>query len=214
MVRHLDEQLKAKAAQLHAVEKNIEACMKRLEALQSEVNSYRDMHGFIPDSLSCDSCYEILESTELHVDTKKSLISRKTSRVLRSLKDVAEKHRKTIASVLGHAISFSSDPETTNMLSQIVDIAVEHEGINEAEKDIFSEKTYPAFTQMMKVPDWVFLYFKLAMHIPDESWQTILSLTNLGNTRVSFSCINIITCFKSYANYTMSLITYTTNRCL
>lgn len=187
MVHDLDDQLNSTAAaQLQALEDNLESSRKRLEVLQSEINEYRDTPGYISDSNSSESCAEIQASTKLNSKTKKRLISKTSGRIFRSFKDVSEKHRETVASVLGHAVAFNADPDATDVLSEIVDIVVEHKGIRAAvEKKIFSEKTYAAFLQTMRVPDWVLLYFKLAARIPDESWQTILNLTRLGDTGVS-----------------------------
>lgn len=38
------------------------------------------------------------------------------------------------------------------------------------------------FLQSLRVPDWTLLYFKLQSRIPDQAWQTLVSLTKLGRT--------------------------------
>ena len=43
----------------------------------------------------------------------------------------------------------------------------------------------PQFLQSLRVPDWTPLYFKLQSRIPDQAWQTLLSICKLGRTGVS-----------------------------
>ena len=43
----------------------------------------------------------------------------------------------------------------------------------------------PQFLQSLRVPDWTSLYFKLQSRIPDQAWQTLLSICKLGRTGVS-----------------------------
>lgn len=45
------------------------------------------------------------------------------------------------------------------------------------------------FLQSLRVPDWTLLYFKLQSRIPDQAWQTLVSLTKLGITGVSHNLV-------------------------
>ena len=45
------------------------------------------------------------------------------------------------------------------------------------------------FLQSLRVPDWTLLYFKLQSRIPDQAWQTLVSLTKLGRTGVSHNLV-------------------------
>lgn len=45
------------------------------------------------------------------------------------------------------------------------------------------------FLQSLRVPDWTLLYFKLHSRIPDQAWQTLVSLTKLGTTGVSHNLV-------------------------
>jgi len=38
----------------------------------------------------------------------------------------------------------------------------------------------------LRVPDWVLLYFKLQVRLPDAAWQTLLNLTQLGRSGVGY----------------------------
>ncbi|KXJ11634.1 hypothetical protein AC249_AIPGENE15222 [Exaiptasia diaphana] len=43
-------------------------------------------------------------------------------------------------------------------------------------------ETSHAFLKSLRPPDWALLYFKLESRIPDEGWQTLTNITNLGRT--------------------------------
>lgn len=45
------------------------------------------------------------------------------------------------------------------------------------------------FLQSLRVPDWTLLYVKLQSRIPDQAWQTLVSLTKLGITGVSHNLV-------------------------
>ena len=45
------------------------------------------------------------------------------------------------------------------------------------------------FLQSLHVADWTLLYFKLQSRIPDQAWQTLVSLTKLGITGVSHNLV-------------------------
>lgn len=45
------------------------------------------------------------------------------------------------------------------------------------------------FLQSLRVPDGTLLYFKLQSRIPDQAWQTLVSLTKLGRTGVSHNLV-------------------------
>jgi len=65
-------------------------------------------------------------------------------------------------------------------------MVAEEQGVKKAAKIILSEDVFKTFIQLMTVPDWVLLYFKISAHLPDGAWQMLLNLTRLGDTGVSF----------------------------
>ena len=50
--------------------------------------------------------------------------------------------------------------------------------------DLLHPKTYAKILESMRVPDWVLLYFKIQAKLPDNAWQTLLNLTQLGRGKV------------------------------
>ena len=108
----------------------------------------------------------------------------KARKVFRSLHDVAEKHRESLTSVLGHLIS-SEEKEVRDVLGEIASMIAQEKGVGKAVKVILTDDIFQDFVQSMAVPDWVLLYFKLSARLPDEAWQMLLNLTRLGNTGVS-----------------------------
>ena len=71
---------------------------------------------------------------------------------------------------------------------------MEAKGAKKGLAEIFSSQTYEQIFASLRVPDWVLLYFKLKTRLPDDAWQTLLNLTQLGKSGVSknsllhFSC--------------------------
>ena len=109
----------------------------------------------------------------------------KASCVFEELEEVAERHRESLASILGHLACCERKPEARNLLGQIVDLITEEKGVSKAVKVILSDETFYAFMHSMAVPDWVLLYFKISARLPDGGWQMLLNLTKLGDTKVS-----------------------------
>ncbi|KAJ7377140.1 hypothetical protein OS493_030735 [Desmophyllum pertusum] len=105
----------------------------------------------------------------------------KAIQIFRNLKDVAEKHRESIASIFGH-LSCEENSEVQDILGEIADMVAQEKGVGKAVKVILSDEIFQKFVESMTVPDWVLLYFKLSARLPDEAWQMLLNLTRLGNT--------------------------------
>ena len=70
------------------------------------------------------------------------------------------------------------------MLSDLAEKLVEKSGPKQAFEVMLGDSA-PDFFQSLRVPDWTLPYFKLQSRIPDQGWQTLLSLTRLGRTGVS-----------------------------
>ena len=94
-----------------------------------------------------------------------------------------------MACVLGHLCTH--DPvkqpsEARNIISEIVSSITEKKGVKRGREDLVLPDMLQEYLHQFRVPDWVLLYFKLETKIPDEGWQTMINLTKLGKTRVSF----------------------------
>ena len=52
-------------------------------------------------------------------------------------------------------------------------------------KYLVSDGTMKELIDTMKAPDWVQLLFKVKSRLPDNQWQSMLNLTQLGSSKVS-----------------------------
>ena len=137
----------------------LEDAVARLESLRQEVETYS--HGYSTRSQSEEG----------------------TSDVWTLISDVREKYQLPLASAIADQVH---KPEVEKLLSGIAEELTAKKGPKEAFETMLGDSV-PHFFQSLRVPDWVLLYFKLQAKIPDQGWQTLLSLTNLGRTGVSYS---------------------------
>ena len=89
------------------------------------------------------------------------------------ISDVHEKYQLPVASTIAGQVH---NPKVAKMLSNFVEKLVEKSGPRQAFEVMLGDSA--------TVPDWTLLYFKLQPRIPDQGWQTLLSLTRLGQTGV------------------------------
>lgn len=54
-------------------------------------------------------------------------------------------------------------------------------------EDVWEEKL-----KSMRIPDWIYLLFKLKSRISDRSWQDLINLTRLGRTGVRIICVEFL----------------------
>lgn len=72
-----------------------------------------------------------------------------------------------------------------DIISNVVDLVMEAKGSKKGLADLFSSQMYQQISASLRVVDWVLLYFKLKTRLPDNAWQTLLNLTQLGKSGVS-----------------------------
>ena len=130
---------------------------------------------------------------------KPNRLSKKSAgEILRALEDVCDRHKTSVASVLGHLCTH--DPvkqpsEARNIISEIVSSVTEKKGVKRGLEGLVPD-VLQEYLHQFRVPDWVLLYFKLEAKIPDEGWQTMINLTKLGRTRVSH--IKLLLCLRIF----------------
>ena len=97
------------------------------------------------------------------------------------ISDVCDKYQVHLADVIAGKVR---SPEVSKTLSDIAEKVTRNNGPVQALEAMLGDFA-PEFLQSLCVPDWTFLYFKLQSRIPDQAWQTLLSITKLGRTGVS-----------------------------
>ena len=115
---------------------------------------------------------------------KKADQKKKAGGILCSMEDACRGHK---ASVFGHLCTnhpAKAPSEARDIISEIVSAVTEKKRVKRGLEAIVPD-VLQHYLHQFRVPDWVVLYFKLEVRIPDEGWQTMINLTKLGRTGVS-----------------------------
>ena len=79
-----------------------------------------------------------------------------------------------------------------------MDIVADNKGVRSAPEFAFSPEMRQRQETSWRVPDWVQVYVKLEVKLPDNGWQTVLNFLNLGRSRVSLLVMSIVLSLKDY----------------
>ena len=90
-----------------------------------------------------------------------------------------ETSRSDIGKVLGYGLLYGPDEShekfVKNVLSTALCTVAEKKGIKRTFDPSLSDNLTTNYVQSLRVPDWIQLYVKLAMKLPNRSWQTLLN---------------------------------------
>ena len=196
----LKEQLVQQEKFIHNLQRNLDDYREKIQTLEAELrgelakpSSFRATDTRPHDGRA--TLKEISESDLLTPVARKRRMNVKASSVFKELEDVAERHRESLASILGHLACCEKKSEARDLLRQIVDLIAEEKGVKKAVRVILSDDTFHSFMQSMAVPDWVLLYFKISARLPDGAWQLLLNLTKLGDTKVKIIILSFCQAF-------------------
>jgi len=76
-----------------------------------------------------------------------------------------------------------SDAQET--VRAVFDVMVKEKGVQKSFSKLLSEEVWEKRVECMRVPDWIYLLFKLKSRLSDSGWQELTNLTQLGRTGVS-----------------------------
>ena len=100
------------------------------------------------------------------------------------------RYNEYIAAFLVNSFLYRTDGErekVQGIISEVVDlIGTKSKGSRNGLTKLLLPKTLPNVFQSMCVPDRVLLVFKLQTRLPDTARQTLLNLTRLGKSGVSY----------------------------
>ena len=190
------------------VETFIEALEKEIDVLKGKIVTPSSSKPASPMSCSSSSSPSILNSSTSSVEdtkndpnlgstTRKRKILKKCKEVMVSVNDVCQKYEESISSVLGNYFVFGGNAEkeeVRDVISNVVDLVMEAKGAKKGLTEMFSSQTYEQIFASLRVPDWVLLYFKLKTRLPDDAWQALLNLTQLGKSGVSTNSLLHFSC--------------------
>jgi len=100
---------------------------------------------------------------------------------------VCEKNGESLSTVLGECCSLSGKAghDAWEVFRSVFDSFPQEKGFRVAFSKLISEEAWDETVKCMKVPDWIYLFFKLKSRISDCAWQDLTNLTKLGRTGVS-----------------------------
>ena len=121
---------------------------------------------------------------------KRQQIGQKAWVIYEGLQTVCKQHRESLTDVIGHLclleLNEVEDVGARKVISDIVEMLVVNQGVPATFKNVFPPGSEDEQLKSLRSPDWILLLFKLMSRLPDEGWQTLINLTNLGRTGVSF----------------------------
>ena len=150
-----------------------------------------------------NSSIEETKKSSLGPTLKKREVARQCRVITKDLDGVCEKYHESLACVLGNSFIYGNEEDRQSVsktVSDIIDLVINFRGSKKGLSELLLPETHQRFLESMRVPDWVLLYFKLQAKLPDAAWQTLLNLTQLGRSGVSFYCILILKRLKVSIN--------------
>lgn len=138
------------------------------------------------------SIENIISSSSLGPIKKKRQLKSACSNALVELKDTCNCSHGSLGSILGYGFIYGSEEEqqfVKSAIAQAVEIVANSKGVRFAAELALTSELKTKQEALMRVPDWVQLYVKLEVKLPDNGWQTILNFLNLGRSGVCFLVI-------------------------
>ena len=171
---------------------------RRIEVLERELVFYlekvRDIESsivaasleFVDSSGRLSSIDSIASSTSLGPINKERQLKSLCGKALEQISSASS--HGTLGSILGYGFIYGREEHqqlAKSSTSQAVEIVAEKKGIRSASEFAFSPKIRHKQETAGRVPDWVQLYVKLEVKLPDNGWQTVLNFLNIGRSGVS-----------------------------
>ena len=143
---------------------------------------------------SSSSLFSSIDDTKNKPDlgtiNKKRKVFQRCRKITAVLDDVSERYNEYIAAFLLNSFLYRTDGErekVQGIISEVVDlISTKSKGSRNGLTKLLLPKTLANVFQSMCVPDWVLLVVKLQTRLPDTAQQTLLNLTRLGKSGVSY----------------------------
>ena len=131
---------------------------------------------------------EICENSDIDTPEKKLLITKRGQQLISRVNALCEERRESLSTVLSFLCAFGNQ-DATGVINDVIEDVASRKGVKRAMKDLAGEETYAKYVESLRVPDWVLLFFKTRARISGHTWQSMINITQLGRTGVSFSSI-------------------------
>lgn len=129
---------------------------------------------------------ELRADDDLSPASKKRKIRETAVHLMEQMKTLCEAKGESIGSVLGECCLLTKKvgSDAREMFSSVMETVVKEKGVKVAFSKLIPEDVWEEKLKSMRVPDWIYLLFKLKSRISDHSWQDLINLTRLGRTGV------------------------------
>ena len=133
------------------------------------------------------SIEQLKADQDLSPPSKRKKVREAAASIMKSISQLCENNGETLGTVLGECCLMSgtdglNDRQT---VKSAFDTVAEEKDTRRAFTKLLSEETWSKRVECMRVPDWIYLLFKLKSRISDSGWQDLTNLTKLGRTGVS-----------------------------
>lgn len=130
------------------------------------------------------SISELKADQELSPPVKRRKIREQAVSVMGSIHDLCEQKGESLHTILTECCLLTGDEglRVRDSIKAIIDAVTEEKGVRNAFSKLISDETWDKRVQTMRVPDWMYLLFKLKARISDSAWQDLTNLTKLGRT--------------------------------
>ena len=170
-------------------------------AASSPYSSLKNCSSDTLNTRSSSNNSSVIEKTlngPLGPTLKKRKVASECRKVSLEVDGVLAKYHATLSCVLGNSFLHGTDEErgkVSETISEVVNLVMEARGAKKGLTELLLPTTHQRLLESMRVPDWVLLYFKLQAKLPDAAWQTLLNLTQLGKSGVSFTLYTVFKIF-------------------
>ena len=124
---------------------------------------------------------------DLSPSSKRKKVRQAAAAVMKSVTRLCENEGEKLGTILGECCLMKGNDGLVarETVKAVLDEVVKEKGTKEAFEKLLSEETWDKRVQCMRVPDWIYLLFKLKARISDSGWQALTNLTKLARTGVS-----------------------------
>ena len=135
---------------------------------------------------------ELRADEDLSPECKKRKIRGTAVQLMEEMGALCETKGESIGSVLGECCLLTKKvgKDARELFCNVMEKVVQEKGIKVAFSKLIPEEVWEEKLKSMRVPDWIFLLFKLKSRISDRSWQDLINLTKLGRTGVRFISVS------------------------
>lgn len=137
---------------------------------------------------------ELRADEDLSPASKKRKIRESAVNLMEHMKTLCEAKGESIGSVLGECCLLTKKvgSDAREVFSSVMETVMKEKGVKVAFSKLIPEDVWEEKLKSMRVPDWIYLLFKLKSRISDRSWQDLINLTRLGTTGVRISDVEFL----------------------